>query len=148
MTSVRSLTFIVTVWGLTLAGCSKNESDGDSTAKPSQEETEAASPPPPPHTGKTLEQFIIGVWETVNAPEQVSDDVERITLDFRESGELTMVIFPDNSIQEGTYTVSGNDLKVVMKDQTEDAVATRYEDGVITVIDVANEQEVEFKKLD
>ncbi len=139
---------MVTVWGFTLASCSKNESDAEPTAKQSQEERETPSPPPPPHADKTLEQFIIGVWETVNAPDQVSTDVERITLDFRDGGELTMVIFPDNSIQEGTYTVSGNDLKVVMKDQTEDAVATRYEDGVITVIDVANEQEVEFKKLD
>lgn len=95
-------------------------------------------------TRPKLEEVIRGVW-LAQSPEEVSAGVEKIQLDFRGDGEVTMIVFtPGEVITDGAYEVSGDDLKIQF-DKSE-PVETSYDGKVLTVTDKNTDQSVRFEK--
>ena len=93
-----------------------------------------------------LEEVIRGVW-LAESPESLDGAVEKIQLDFRENGEVTMIVFNpgESPPTNGVYEVSGDELKIVFN--KDEPVETKYDGKVLTVIDTQNEQQVDFEKL-
>ena len=93
----------------------------------------------------------MGVWETVD-PSQLGDSkgIEKVTIDFRESGEFTLLIHQEGSEpQNGKYALKGEELTMVQDDMEAGSIATAYKDGILTVIDVANnDHSVDFKRVE
>lgn len=112
------------------------------TVLENEPESDLKEGPPP-----KLEDIIRGVWQSTNI-EGLDPAPEKIQLDFRGNGELTMIIYKKGLDQlEGKYEVKGDELWLQIKGQESDAVKTTYEDETLTVIDVTNGDEVEFRKL-
>ena len=107
---------------------------------------------PPPEASEVevvrpkLEEVLRGVW-LAESPESLDGDVEKIQLDFRDHGVVTMIVFnPGESPPlDGSYEVSGDDLKIVF-DKNE-PVETRYDGKILTVIDTESDKQVGFEKL-
>ncbi len=96
---------------------------------------------------RILEEIIQGVWESTNH-DLLDAQVEKIQIDFRGNGELTMIIYNQGEQQqEGHYQVTGDALSIQIIGQEEDDVSTRWDGTVLTVIDREAGQEVTFEKL-
>lgn len=94
-----------------------------------------------------LEDVIQGVWQSSNM-DRLDSAPEKIQIDFRANGELTMIVYQrGQSQQEGRYEVSGNSLTLQIEGQEEDAIKTTFDGKTLTIIDVDNEDEVAFTKL-
>jgi hypothetical protein len=115
-------------------------SSGSGESAPRQEEATSDAERP------KLEEVLRGVW-LAQSPESLDGAVEKIQLDFRADGEVTMIVFNpgESPPTEGVYEVSGDDLKILFN--KDEPVETTYDGKILTVIDTANEQQVDFEKL-
>ncbi|MCH1503615.1 hypothetical protein OAV21_05055 [bacterium] len=93
-----------------------------------------------------LEKVIRGVW-LAESPESLDGAVEKIQLDFRAEGKVTMIVFNpgESPPTDGVYEVSGDVLKIIFN--KDEPIETNYDGQTLTVIDTANEQQVDFEKL-
>ena len=93
-----------------------------------------------------LEEVIRGVW-LAESPDSLGDSVEKVQLDFRENGEVTMIVFNpgESAPTDGVYEVSGDELRLLFN--KDEPVETTYDGTILTVIDTASEQQVDFEKL-
>lgn len=135
---------------LTLTQCSKSPEPESETEMVEETPTET----PAPETSESddgappkLEDVIQGVWESSNL-DRTNNAPEKIQIDFRANGELTMHIFLEGqSQQEGRYEIVDGKLHLHILGQEEDTVDTKFDGETLTIIDVNSEDEVDFQKL-
>lgn len=61
---------------------------------------------------------------------------------------MTLISYNRGQLQwEGTYEVKGNELTLTMEGQEADTIQTTFDGKTLTIIDVDNDEKVEFQKL-
>ncbi len=94
-----------------------------------------------------LEDVIRGVWQSTDL-ERMDSAPEKIQLDFRANGEVTMIIYRRGHFQkEGKYEVVDGKLTLQITGQEGDTVDTKFDGKTLTIIDVDSGNEVDFEKL-
>ena len=129
--------FVLPFVGVTmLSACGEKSASVQSTVESSGSSTEEEKRP-------KLEEVIRGVW-MATSPEEIN--AEKIQLDFRGEGEVTMIVFnpSEGPPTNGVYEVSGDELQIQF--DKDDPVKTTYDGKTLTVIDVNNDQQVAFEK--
>lgn len=142
---LRSLGFV----GLTvcfLAHCEKPQDpvpETDAASTP----TAAAVPQDEPVEKSRLQDIIRGVWQSSDTSD-LDDPPEKIELDFRADGEVTMTIYNRGRTQQnGRYVVEGDNLQLTFEGQEEDDVQSTFDGTSLTIIDGRNDYSVPFHKL-
>ncbi len=131
-----------------VSGCSKQDTDKVIETTPTKE-VAVAPEEPKPEPARPLGEVLVGVWETVDPAQLNVRDVEKATIDFRASGEFTLISHQEGvTPANGVYTLKGDELTMIQEGFDAGSISTKYRDGILTVTDVANDHSVEFKRVE
>ncbi len=133
---------------LSLTQCDKPSAPVSEEGRSAEVANEVSSQPVEPNAPPPiLEEIIQGVWQSSKL-DGLDNAPEKIQIDFRANGELTLISYNRGQLQwEGTYEVKGNELTLTMEGQEADTIQTTFDGKTLTIIDVDNDEKVEFQKL-
>ena len=148
MNPLKSLSSIVLV-AVLITGCSKQDTTTVSETSPQSIAASSHEAPKPDELPKSLREILVGVWATVDPAQLNARGAGQVTIDFRESGEFTLMA-PDNGgvVVNGKYQLEDGELTMVTDKPESGEITTKYENGLLTVTDVSNDHSVDFKPLD